>query len=86
MDFTLETAISELRKAVPACPIDYEWEQDNLSYLAFGDFARFNPYDRSIPALWPSGPGRLKLQEYNLQYYDSIKNLNKSRRILFSSS
>jgi hypothetical protein len=41
MGFTLDTAISDLRKAVPACPIDAEWERENLSYLAFGDFARF---------------------------------------------
>ena len=41
MDFTLETAISELRRSVPECPIDPEWEQDHNSYLAFGDFARF---------------------------------------------
>jgi hypothetical protein len=41
MDFTPETAISELRSAVPTFPIDAEWERDNLSYLAFGDFARF---------------------------------------------
>ena len=41
MLFTLDTAISELRKAVPAFPIDTEWERENLSYLAFGDFARF---------------------------------------------
>ena len=41
MGFTLETAISELRRFVPECPIDAEWEQDDNSYLAFGDFARF---------------------------------------------
>ena len=41
MVFTLETAISELRKAVPAFPIDSEWEQDKLSYLAYNEFARF---------------------------------------------
>jgi hypothetical protein len=41
MAFTLETAIPELRKAVPAFPIDEEWERDNSSYLVFGDFARF---------------------------------------------
>ena len=39
--FTLETAISELRRAIPEFPIDSEWEQDNLSYLAYNDFARF---------------------------------------------
>ena len=39
--FTLETTISELRRAISAFPIDAEWERDNLSYLAFGDFARF---------------------------------------------
>ena len=41
MGFTLQTAISELRRAVPEFAIDAEWERDNLSYLAFGDFARF---------------------------------------------
>jgi hypothetical protein len=41
MVFTLETAISELRIAVPECPIDNEWEQDNLAYLAFSELARF---------------------------------------------
>jgi hypothetical protein len=41
MGFTLQTAISELRRAVPEFAIDAEWERDNLPYLAFGDFARF---------------------------------------------
>jgi hypothetical protein len=41
MGFTLDTAISELRRAVPAVPIEADWELENLSYLAFGDFARF---------------------------------------------
>jgi cytochrome c-type biogenesis protein CcmH/NrfF len=41
MDFNLDTATSELRRAVPAFPIDSEWERGNLSYLAFSDFARF---------------------------------------------
>ena len=41
MGFTLVTAISELRRAIPTFPIDAEWERENLSYLAYGDFARF---------------------------------------------
>jgi hypothetical protein len=41
MGFTLDIAISELRRAVSAFPVDTEWEQENLSYLVFGDFARF---------------------------------------------
>jgi hypothetical protein len=41
MTITLETAISELRRAVPAFPMDSEYEQDNLSYLVYSDFARF---------------------------------------------
>jgi hypothetical protein len=41
MVFTLETAISELRRAAPEFPIDSEWEQDKNSCLAYNDFARF---------------------------------------------
>ena len=41
MPITLQSAVLELQQAVPSFPIDSEWEENNLSYLAFNDFARF---------------------------------------------
>ena len=41
MAITPETAISELRKAVPSFPIDADWEQVGLAYPTFNDFARY---------------------------------------------
>ena len=41
MAITLQTAIFELRHAIPSFPIDSQSEEDNLSYLVFNDFARF---------------------------------------------
>ena len=41
MAITPETAISELRKAVPSFPIDADWEQVGLAYPTFNDFGRY---------------------------------------------
>jgi hypothetical protein len=41
MPITLRSSISELGKSVPSFSIDPEWEQENLSYLVFSDFARY---------------------------------------------
>jgi hypothetical protein len=41
MSITLENVIAELRQAVPSFTVDPEWEAEGLSYLVFGDFARF---------------------------------------------
>jgi hypothetical protein len=39
MPLTPDSAINELRKAIPS--FDSEWEKDRLSYPVFNDFARF---------------------------------------------
>jgi hypothetical protein len=41
MAFTLETAVSELRRAIPEFPIDTELELDKNAYYTYNDFARF---------------------------------------------
>jgi hypothetical protein len=41
MVLTLESAILELRRAVPSFPIDSDWEVEGLLYPIFNDFARF---------------------------------------------
>lgn len=39
MLLTPESAITELRRAIPS--FNSEWEKDRLSYPVFNDFARF---------------------------------------------
>ena len=41
MAITSESAIRELREAVPSFVVNGEWERDRLSYPIFNDFARF---------------------------------------------
>jgi hypothetical protein len=41
MAITSESAIRELREAIPSFVVDGEWERDRLSYPVFNDFARF---------------------------------------------
>ena len=41
MPITLDTAVAELQRAVPGCPLDPEWTSEGLTYTAFADFARF---------------------------------------------
>ena len=48
MALTLDTAISELRQAIPTFPIDAEWERDGLAYPAFNDFARYICYEAEV--------------------------------------
>jgi hypothetical protein len=38
---TVDGVLADLQEAVPEFVLDPEWQRDNLTYLAFGDFARF---------------------------------------------